>query len=163
MEIVKTSKIAAFLDTAAGGATAPTWSRVRKQNELKLKYDATTDEENYVDEDSPTTSLERYAVSFDGEMTCYKGDPLFDYLDELRQSRATGIDCVTDCLVVYIYDNTDDSYAAEKNKCSVQITDFGGEGGGGKASISYTVNFNGNHERGVCTITEGKPSFTKSA
>lgn len=162
MEIVKTSKIAAFLNTAASTETDPTWSRVRKQGELKLTYNATTEEENFVDEESPTTSVERYAVSFDGEMTCYKGDPVFDYLDEIRQARATGEKCETDCLVVYLYDNEGEAYASELNKASIQINDFGGEGGGGKAKISYTVNFNGDHTRGTCTVVDGAPTFTEA-
>lgn len=41
---IKTSKIALFIDTGAG-KSSPTWSRVRKQSELQLKYDGSTEED----------------------------------------------------------------------------------------------------------------------
>lgn len=160
--IVKTSAIAAFLNTSPS-KDAETWARFRKQNELKIKYDAEVSEEKYIDEDGPTSEIENYKVSFDGEYTAYKNDPVFNYLDDLRQSRATGTAAETDVLLVYVYDSEGSAYSAERSKASITITDFGGEGGGGKAYINYTVNLNGNPERGTCTIADGKPSFTKSA
>lgn len=161
MEKVKTSKIAAFVNT--GETAAEVWSRIRKQNELKLSYDAETEEEKYVDEEAPTTSIENYKVSIEGDHIAFKGDPIFEYLDELRQERATGTRAETDVLLVYLYDAKEDVYSAERNRASIQIKDFGGEGGGGTASISYTINFIGDHTRGTCTVKDGKPNFTKAA
>lgn len=163
MEIVKTSAIAAFLNTVPG-ESAPTWSRFRKQNELNIGYDAEVETSTYIDEDGPTDEVERYKVSFDGEYVAYKDDPIFDYLDELRQSRATGTDAITDVLLVYKYDSTGEgantAYAAEKSEATITIGEFGGEGGGGKAHINYSVSLNGTPTRGTCTITNGTPTFT---
>ncbi len=158
MDKIKTSKIAAFVNT--GKTAAEVWSRIRKQSELKLAYDAETEEDTFVDEEAPTTSVERYKVSIDGEMVAFVGDPLFDYLDNLRQSRATGTAAETDVLLVYLYDAKESAYAAEKNRASIQIKDFGGEGGGGTASISYTITLIGDPTKGVCTVEEGEPKFT---
>lgn len=157
---IKTSKIAVFLNTGTG--SSPTWSRIRKQNELNIGYDAETEENNFIDEDGPSTSVEKYKVSFDGEMVAYDEDEVFAYLDDLRQKRATGTDAETEVLMVYLYDAQDDAYVAEKNNCSVQITDFGGEGGGGTAHINYTVTLNGDPVKGTCTVTSGTPTFTEA-
>lgn len=162
MDVIKTSSIAAFLNTTPS-AEAESWARFRKQNEINIKYDAEVSEENYIDEDGPTSEVERYKVSFDGEYVAYKGDAIFDYLDEIRQSRATGTAAETDVMLVYIYDSEGEAYSAEKSTAAITITEFGGEGGGGKAHINYTVNLNGDPKRGTCTITNGKPAFTESA
>lgn len=161
-EKIKTSKIALFIDTG-DSKSSPIWSRVRKQSELQLKYDGSTEEDNWVDQDTPSTSLEKYAVSVDGEMTCYKGDPLFEYLDNLRQKRATGTDAETKALVVYLYDETAGKYAAELNECTIQFSQFGGEGGGGSASLSYTITFNGDPTLGTVTVSDGAPTFTAAS
>lgn len=159
MDIIKTSEIAAFINTTPG-ETSPNWNRFRKQGELKIGYDAEVSEENYIDEDGPTSEVERYKVSFDGEYVAYKGDAVFEYLDKLRKTRATGASAQTDVMLVNIYDETSGSYSAEKSRAVVTITEFGGEGGGGKAHINYSVSLNGNPEAGTCTIADGKPVFT---
>ena len=96
-------------------------------------------------------------------MTCYKGDPLFEYLDNLRQNRATGTDAETKALVVYLYDETSGKYAAEQNDCTIQFSQFGGEGGGGSASLSYTITFNGDPTLGTVTVSDGVPTFTAAS
>ncbi|MCD7722691.1 MAG: hypothetical protein LUH82_01890 [Clostridiales bacterium] len=160
---IKTSKIAAFINT--GTSSTPTWSRIRKQSELKLKYDAETTEETYIDEDSKTTEIESYAVSFEGEHVAFIGDPVFEYLDGLRQARLVGEDAKTEIVIVNIYDSdsTTGAYSAEKNEATIQISEFGGEGGGGTASISYTCSFNGDPTYGTATVTDGELTFTESA
>ena len=54
---------------------------------------------------------------------------------------------------------TGDKYAAEKQRVSIQIDDFGGDGGA-PLSINYTVNFVGASTAGTVTIAEGVPTFT---
>lgn len=160
---IKTSAIAAFIDIG-DSSTSPKWARVRKQGELKLKYDGETEEDKWVDENTPSTSLEKYAVSFEGELTCYNDDELFKYLDALRQNRATGTDAETQCLVVYKYDTTDKAkYAAELNRCTLQFSEFGGEGGGGSASLNYTCSFNGDPTLGTASFTGAAPTFTANS
>ena len=155
---IKTSAIAAFINT--GTNSDPTWTRIRKQSELKLSYNGETQEDNWVDQDTPSTSLEKYSVSFDGEMTCFKDDPLFTYLDGLRQSRATGTAAETQCLLIYKYDgDASTGFKAEQNNCTIQFKDFGGEGGGGSASISYTCTFNDDPTLGTAKIADGAPTF----
>lgn len=156
---IKTSAIAAFLNVGES-ATSPTWARIRKQGELTLKYDGETEEDKWIDENTPSTSLEKYAVSFDGELVCYKDDEVFKYIDGLRQLRAVGTDAETQCLIVYKYDTTDDAtYAAELNNCTIQISEFGGEGGGGSASLNYTCTFSGDPKIGTCTFAGDQPTF----
>lgn len=162
MDKIKTSKIAAFINTTPD--SDDTFERVRKQGELTMKYDAETSEDTYIDEDGPTTNVDRYSVGFDGELVAHTGDPVFEYLDKLRQNRAVGAAAATECIIVYVYDKkAEGSYAAEKNNCSIQISEFGGEGGGGNASLNYTCSFNGDPVKGTAKIADGKVTFTPAA
>lgn len=148
---IKTSKIAAFINT--GTTDTPKWARIRKQGELKLSYNAETTEDAYIDSDTTETNLDRYAVSFEGELTAHAGDPVFDFIDDLRIARATDEDSEVQLLIVYTYKtDTAGAYKAELNKGSIQISEFGGEGGGGNSTLSYTCAFNGDPTITTATI-----------
>lgn len=157
---VKRSDFASFLNTTPSAEA--TWSRVGKGvTSQKISYNPTTTSETFIDEDCASTSVDSYAPTMDAPQTAYAGDPVFDYVDGLRQARAVGADCETEMLLVYIYDENEGKYAAEKQKVAIQIDDFGGDGGASNV-ITYTLNFNGEAEKGTCTIADGVPTFSKA-
>jgi hypothetical protein len=83
--------------------------------------------------------------------------------------RITGGDAQTDALIAYIYKEHSSSttsikaYVAEKDNVTIAITGYGGEGGGGKLHINYTVTLNGDPTWGKVTIANGVPTFTADA
>lgn len=155
---VKRSDFASFLNT--GNEASPVWSRMGKGiTSQKISYNPQTSSETYINEDSATTSVDSYAPTMDAPQTAYAGDPVFDYVDALRQKRAVGVDCETEMLLVYIYDANENKYAAEKQKVAIQIDDFGGDGGASNV-ITYTLNFIGEATQGTCAIADGTPTFT---
>lgn len=156
---VKRSEFATFLNTTPG--STETYSRMGKGIASQtVSYNPVTTSETYIDEDSATTNVESYGVNIATPQTCYAGEPVFDFVDDIRKNRATGSECETDMLMVYIYDKDDDgSYSAEKNKCVIQIDDFGGDGGNATV-INYTINLNGDPVIGKATIKDGKVTFT---
>ena len=161
MKKVKRSDFAAFLNTGTSGS--PVWSRMGKGiTSQKISYNPQTTSETYIDEDSATTTVDSYAPTMDAPQTAYAGDPVFDYVDDLRQKRAVGVECETEMLLVYIYDAESSKYAAEKQKVAIQIDEFGGDGGASN-TISYTINFIGESVQGTCAIAEGVPTFTAAA
>ena len=155
---IKRSDFATFLNT--GTKEAPVWSRMGKGiTSQKISYNPQTTSETYIDEDSATTTVDSYAPTMDAPQTAYAGDPVFDYVDGLRQTRAVGADCETEMLLVYIYDAEGDRYAAEKQKVAIQVDEFGGDGGASNV-IGYTLNFIGEAELGVCSISNGTTTFS---
>ncbi|MCI8851369.1 MAG: hypothetical protein HFE82_07540 [Erysipelotrichaceae bacterium] len=156
---VKRSQFATFLNT--GGTTA-VWSRFGKGvTSQSVAYNPTVNSEQYIDEDNATSSVDAYAPTINTPQTAYKGDPVFEYIDELRQSRAIGDDAVTDMLLVYMYNKDDKgAYMAEKQKVSISITDFGGDAGS-PLSITYDLGFIGDPVIGTVTVTDGTASFTE--
>ena len=158
MEKIKRSLFATFINTTPGDGTA-TWARMGKGiTSQKISYNPTVTTEQYIDEDNAYSSVDSYAPSLDGTQTCYKGDPVFEYIDGLRKKRAVGSELVTEVLFVYMYGDGA-AFAAEKNACVIQLGDFGGDGGG-SLQMTYTVGLNGNPEIGTAAVANGVPTFT---
>lgn len=160
MEKIKRSLFATFINTTPGDGE-PTWSKMGKGvTSQNVSYNPNVVTETYIDEDNACSSVDSYAPSLDGAQTCYKGEPVFTYIDGLRQKRAVGEEVETQVLLVYLYDGTENAYKAEKNNCVIQLGDFGGEGGG-SVQLSYTIGLNGAPEQGTATIADGKVTFAK--
>ena len=156
---VKRSDLMAFLNT--GTADEPVWSRMGKGiTSQVLAYNPATTSETYIDEDSATTNLDSYSVNISTPQTAYAGNAVFDFVDELRKTRAVGSDAQAEVLLVYAYDKAEGGgYRAERNNAVLQIDDFGGEGGG-SVVLNYTVNLNGNPTFGTATVEGGTVTFT---
>ena len=160
MEKIKRSLFATFINTTPGDGE-PTWAKMGKGiTSQKISYNPTVTTEQYIDEDNAYSSVDSYAPSLDGTQTCYKGEPVFEYIEALRQKRAVGNDLETEVLFVYLYDGTENAYKAEKNACVIQLGDYGGDGGG-SVQLTYTIGLNGDPEQGTATIAEGKVTFAK--
>ena len=157
---IKRSEFATFLNT--GTKALPVWKRMGKGiTSQTISYNPATTSETYINEDNATTNLDSYAPNISTPQTAYKGDPVFDYVDGLRKSRAVGGDAETEVLLVYVYDkNEGGKYSAERNNAVFQVDDFGGDGGS-NVVINYTVNLNGDPTQGTVTIDEdGTVTFT---
>ena len=160
MEKIKRSLFATFINTTPG-ETAENWVRMGKGiTSQNISYNPNVTTEQYIDEDNATSSVDSYAPSLDGSQTCYKGEPVFEYIDGLRQKRAVGKELETEVLFVYLYDGTENAYKAEKNACVIQLGEYGGDGGG-SIQMTYTIGLNGDPVVGTATIAEGNVSFGK--
>lgn len=160
MEKIKRSLFATFLNTTPGTETA-TWARMGKGiTSQNISYNPNVTTEQYIDEDNAYSSVDSYAPSLDGSQTCYKGDPVFEYIDGLRQERAVGSKLETEVLFVYMYAGESGSFKAEKNACVIQLGEFGGDGGG-NVTMSYTIGLNGDPVVGTAAVTAGSVTFTE--
>lgn len=157
---VKRSQFALFLNT--GTAETPIWSLVGDGvTEMSIAYNPQTSEVVYINQDSGVTDVESYKPTIAAPMTAMAGDPVFDYVDAIRMKRKVLTDCVTECLLVYLYkDEQSGAYPAEKNACGVQIDEFGGAGGE-STKLSFTLNLQGNAVSGVFNPTN--KTFTTAA
>ena len=159
MEKIKRSLFATFINTTPGDG-AEIWARMGKGiTSQNISYNPNVTTETFIDEDNATSSVDSYAPSLDGTQTCYKGEPVFEYIDGLRQSRAVGSALETEVLFVYLYSGTEGAFKAEKNKCVIQLGDYGGDGGG-NITMTYTVGLNGNPVVGTAAVADGTVTFT---
>ncbi len=121
-----------------------------------INYNPETSSETYVHEDSATIDVERYAPTLPIEQTAVAGDAVFEYIDNLRKTRATLNDARTYLVNVWMYEtptNTD-QYPAEKQEVSIAIDSFGGDGGNA-TKINYTINFIGDPVVGKYDVSDG--------
>ena len=159
MEKIKRSLFATFINTTPGVDT-PTWAKMGKGiTSQKISYNPTVTTEQYIDEDNAYSSVDSYAPSLDGTQTCYKGEPVFEYIEALRQKRAVGTDLETEVLFVYLYDGNENAYKAEKNACVIQLGDYGGDGGG-SVQLTYTIGLNGSPVQGTAKVENSTVTFT---
>lgn len=163
---IKRTEFATFLNV--GTKSTPEWARVGKGvTGQTVAYNPTVTEEQYIDEESGTSSIEAYKVNVPTPQTAYKGDAVFDYVDNIRRRRLVNADAETEILFVYLYEKTVEGsepsqtikYAAEKNNCAIQIDDFGGDAGN-PVVLNYTINLNGDPTLGNVTINSGEITFT---
>lgn len=158
MEKIKRSLFATFINTTPG--ETENWARMGKGiTSQNISYNPNVTTEQYIDEDNAYSSVDSYAPSLDGSQTCYKGDPVFEYIDGLRQARAVGSALETEVLFVYMYAGETTAYKAEKNKCVIQLGEYGGDGGG-NVTMTYTIGLNGDPVKGTASVTAGKVTFT---
>jgi hypothetical protein len=102
-----------------------------------------TTEETYIHEDTASISVDSYAPTMPVEMTAVQGDAVFSFIDGLRKDRAVLGDAETYIVNVWLYEAAvGGAYPAEKQKVSIQVDTFGGDGGA-PTKINYTLNYVG--------------------
>jgi hypothetical protein len=149
---IKRKLVALYLNT--GTIETPTWSLVGNGvTALTINYNPQTSDETYIHQDTGTTDVESYKPTIPAPMTAIGGDPVFEFVDNLRRTRAVLTDARSEICIVYLYEEeTTGAYPAEKNTCSIQIDDFGGDGGS-SAAISFTINLIGDPTDGTFNPT----------
>jgi hypothetical protein len=142
MAKVKRSEVATFINTTPEATATYELLGVGVTN-AKIAYNPKTTEETYIHEDSATITIDSYAPNMEIEASAVDTDPVFEYVDALRKARAVLSDAETDIVNVWMYETpTTGAYPAEKQNVSIQLEDFGGEGGEA-AKINFTINFQG--------------------
>ena len=156
---VKRSEIKTFLNTTP--SSTATYKLIGDGVTTgKINYNPKTTDETYIHQDSASISVDSYAPVMPIEATAKNGDDVFEYVDSLRKARAVLSAAETDIINVWLYETvTAGAYPAEKQVVSIQIDDFGGDGGVA-AKISYTINFIGNATLGTFNPTTS--TFTAS-
>lgn len=142
MAKIKRSQVQSFLNTTP--LSAATYSLIGDGVVTgTINYNPQTSEETYIHQDSATIVVESYAPTLPVEATAVSGDAVFEFIDNLRRTRAVLDDAQTDIVNVWMYETGGPSaYPAEKQNVSIQIDDFGGDGGQA-VKINYTINFVG--------------------
>ena len=149
---VKRSQVQTFLDVAPG-STASYKLIGDGVKSAKINYNPKTSEETYIHEDSGTISVESYAPTMPVQQTCKKGDEVFDFIDDMRKNRKTLTEAETHIVNVWLYETAvAGAYPAEEQKVSIQIEDFGGDGGVSN-EINYTINYMGDPTIGTFNPT----------
>lgn len=116
-----------------------------------IAYNPQVTTEKWIINKNATSSLDSYQLQGDISQKCYKGDPIFDYINGLRRSGAIGSAVETEVLDVDYFDDN----KATKYDCTIAITNYMNE----EAVIEYSIYYNGDPKIGTAT-TEDDGSAT---
>ena len=159
--LVKRKDIMLYLDTTPNG-DAETWGLYgNKSTSATYTYNPVTTNETYIVDDNATVTLDSSNISIDGNMKCYAGDAIYDYINELRYNVAVGTDAITKALLIDKYSPAGDgSFKAQVFECTISIGSYGGEGGV-TPTITFTIGLNGTPKQGSVTFDGKVPTFVE--
>jgi hypothetical protein len=148
MSKIKRSLVKTFLNT--GTPAAPVWVLIGDGVVSgKITYSPKTVSETYISDDNATIYVDSYEPNLPVEAMALSTDAAFVWLDALRKARGVLSSAETEIVNVWLYQKPGFThYPAEKQMVSIQIDDFGGDGGSA-TKINYTINFIGDPEIGV--------------
>lgn len=157
MAKIKRSQLMTFMNTTPSAAA--TYSLIGDGvTGGSISYNPQVEEETYIHQDSATITVQSYSPKLSLEASAVAGDAVFDFIDALRVARAVLTDAQTDIVNVWAYESGGPTaYPAEKQNVSIQIDEFGGEGGS-SVKINYTINFIGDPIPG--TFNASTKAFT---
>ena len=147
-----------FLNT--GNTETPAWARIGKSTVFDMVLNAQTEDNDFIEDEMPTTDITYYKPELAQELQCNKGDAAFDYLYEMFFNLPTGEDVKKNLLIVF--DGNDGTEDAPKfkawNTTSTLILDHF-DSVAEKIYFKFNIN---KIERGTCTVADGTPAFTKA-
>ena len=159
MPKIERKMMAHMIDATFGGDTAE-WVRLGKDLEeytIDLSPDTETSK-NILGES--TFKHNGYEVTSEADpYYADSDDPLFDKLQDIIDTRATGDTCKSKALEVHLWDgNESEGFVAYQQDCYVIPSSYGGDTSG--YQIPFTVYYTGSRVKG--TYSPGTKAFTPS-
>lgn len=160
LEKINRDEWAEFLNTKPSEAN-PNWALIGVGiTDKSTDYNVEKTEEKWIIHRNKNVTIDSYGLTSGVEQTCYKGDEVFEFIDDIRYRLKTGSKAETTILEVDKYSVTDETttpkYRARLWNVAIEISSHGGD----TAKISYTINYAGDPTFGTVTFSNGKPTFT---
>lgn len=125
-----------------------------------VAYNPQVTTEKWIIHKAATSSLDSYQRQGDVSQKCYKGDPVFEYINDIRRKCGIGADVQTQVLDIDKYDSTvEGTFKATKSDVIIAVTNYMAE----DAVIEYTIYYNGDPVQGTVTFADEKPTFSAQA
>lgn len=158
---INRDELVEFLNTKPKEQTA-NWALIGVGiTDKSIDYNAEKTEEKWIIHRNKNVTVDSYGLTSGVEQTCYKGDEVFEFIDNIRYKLLTGSDAETTLLEIdkYSADETGSTpkYRARLWTVSIEI----GSNGGDSAKINYTINYTGDPTFGTVTFANGKPTFAE--
>lgn len=159
MEKIKREEIASYLDTTP--SASETWALIGIGiTSYGVAFNPQVTTEKWIINANANSNLDSYQKQGDVSQKCYSGDPVFEYINGLRRTSATGSDVETEILDIDIYDEVSEGvYNATKHSCAIAISNYMAE----EAVIEYSVYYNGDPVLGTVSYVDEVPVFTETA
>lgn len=162
--LVKRKDIVLFLNTTPKAETESWGLYGKKSTSATYSYNPSSTSETYIIDDNATVTLDSYNITIDGDMKCYFGDEVYDFINSLRYNLAIGEDAKTQALLIDKYDvegeGSSATFKAQVFEATISVESYGGEGGV-TPTITFTIGLNGTPKKGTVTFAGNVPSFTE--
>ena len=139
---IKRSQFQTFINTTP--LAVPTYILLGKgATSAKEAMNPKTTSETYITDNAATITVDSYAPTMPVKLTAFSGEPVFEYLRTFKENNLILSDAETDIVNVDLFETpTTGAYPARKHFVSIQIDDFGDEGGV-RMQMTFTLNFQG--------------------
>ena len=159
LERLKKFKTIPFLNISA--TEVESWARIGKSTIFDLVLNAQTEDNDFIEDEMPTTEVMYYKPELAQELQCNKGDAAFDYLYDMFFNLPTGEGVKKNLLIVFAGNvGTEEApkFNAWNTKATLILDHF--DSVAEKIYFKFSIT---SIERGTATVTAGAPTFTKAA
>lgn len=151
-----------FLNTTPN-ADKETWEIIGVGiTDKSTDYNAEKTEEKWIIHRNKNVTVDSYGLTSGVEQTAYKGDGVFEFIDDIRYRLKTGSKAETTLLEIDKYSVTNETttpkYRARLWTVVIEVSSHGGD----TAKVNYTINYSGDPTFGTVTFANGVPTFTES-
>lgn len=156
---LKKHKTIPFLNI--GTTETPVWARIGKSTVFDMVLNAQTEDNDFIQDEMPTTDVTHYKPELAQELQCNKGDAAFDYLYDMFYNLPTGEEVKKNLLIVFDGNQgTEEAplFRAWNTKSTLILDHFDTVA----EKIYFKFNIN-SIERGTATVSDGKPEYTKAS
>lgn len=146
------------MNTAETSVLTPSWARIGKSTVFDLVLNAQTEDNDFIEDEIPTTDIKYYKPSLAQELQANKGDAAFDYLYDMFFNLPTGEDVKKDLLIVFdgnIGSEGTPKFRAWKTKATLTLDHF--DSVAEKIYFSFSIN---HIDRSTVTVSDGVPTYT---
>ena len=159
LERLKKFKTIPFLNISK--TEVESWARIGKSTIFDLVLNAQTEDNDFIEDEMPTTEVMYYKPELAQELQCNKGDAAFDYLYDMFFNLPTGEDVKKNLLIVFAGNvGTEEAqkFNAWNTKSTLILDHF--DSVAEKIYFKFSIT---SIERGTATVTAGVPTFTKAS
>ncbi len=168
-EAVKTAKItkdkvAIFLDISkslTSGSWVPEWKRIEKSTIFDLSFNPQSTTEDYIAYETAIEEISGYQPELPQEIALYRGDPIYDYVENLVYDLQVGDALRVPVLLMFPPELGSDGKLTGEIK-AWQIKDnrlLLSNMNTVEGKITFTLKLGGTYDRGTVTVSDGVPVF----
>lgn len=157
LERLKKHKTIPFLDISE--TDTPEWARIGKSTIFDLVLNAQTEENDFIEDEMPTSDIKNYKPELAQELQSNKGDAAFDYLYDMFFNLPTGEAVKKNLLIVFagnVGSEEEEKFNAWNTTATLILDHF--DSVAEKIYFKFSIS---KISRGTVTVSEGKPTFTE--
>lgn len=142
-----------FIDISS--TSTPSWARIGKSTIFDLALNANTEDQDFIEDEMPTTEITYYKPTLPQELQTNAGDAAFDFIYEMFKSRPVGEAVKKSVLLVFAGTSPYDAWLTTS---TIVLKDLN--------TVDQKINFDININKitdGTATVSDGVPSFTAAS